>query len=388
MIVRQFIQWLRTAPAGERADATSALARAYLYSNLSPDDRASAEGAMLMLLDDPSPLVRRALAEVFAASQAAPPAVVHALAGDQPDIASPILAHSPLLLDADLVDQVATGCAEVQITIANRDRLPRAVAAAIAEVGSAEACLVLLENAQADIAPFSIDRIVARHGHLAAIREVLSERVDLPVSTRQALVAKLSATLAEFVAAREWLEDDRAQRVAKEACERATVTLAAQATQSEVRPLIRHLCESGQLTAGLVLRAVLCGNIRLLEEALAELSGLPLARVSAIVHDRGGGSFRALYEKAGLPASLYPAFREVIEAMHTFGFVGDAGGATRLKRRMIERILTRCADERLGDIEPLITLLRRFATEAAREEARLFCDEIAGETVTAPLAAA
>ena len=29
-----------------------------------------------------------------------------------------------------------------------------------------------------------------------------------------------------------------------------------------------------------------------------------------------------------------------------------------------------------GDIEPLLTLLRRFATEAAREEARMFCDEL------------
>jgi hypothetical protein len=101
--------------------------------------------------------------------------------------------------------------------------------------------------------------------------------------------------------------------------------------------------------------------------------------VSAIVHDRSGGSFRALYEKARLPASLYPAFREAIEAMQEPGFVSDVGGATRLKRQMIERDLTRCADGQIDDIEPLLTLLRRFATEAAREEARRYCDEIAAE---------
>jgi uncharacterized protein (DUF2336 family) len=258
------------------------------------------------------------------------------------------------------------------------------VAAAIAEVGSAEACLVLIENATADVAPFSLDRIVERHGHLAVIREALFARDDLPASTRQALLTKLSATLADFVAARAWLEDDRAQRVAKEACERATVTLAGQVAPGEVRPLIRHLAGSGQLTAGLMLRALLCGNVRLFEETLAELSGLPLTRVSAIVHDRGGGSFRALYDKARLPASLYPAFREVIEAMQEAGFVGDVGGATRLKRRMIERVLTRCADGEIEDVEPLMMLLRRFATEAAREEARLFCDEIAAGMVHAP----
>ncbi|MGA8951732.1 MAG: hypothetical protein WB806_13310, partial [Xanthobacteraceae bacterium] len=87
MIVRDFLQWVRTAPASERAEATSALARAYLYSDLSSDDLAAAEGAMLMLLDDPSPLVRRALADALAASPDAPPAIVFALAADQPTIA-------------------------------------------------------------------------------------------------------------------------------------------------------------------------------------------------------------------------------------------------------------------------------------------------------------
>jgi hypothetical protein len=39
-------------------------------------------------------------------------------------------------------------------------------------------------------------------------------------------------------------------------------------------------------------------------------------------------------------------------------------------------VLTRCEDEDLDELAPLLTLLRRFATEAAREEARLFCDEL------------
>ena len=38
MIVRHFLGWVRTAPAGERAEATRALARAYLFSDMSSDD--------------------------------------------------------------------------------------------------------------------------------------------------------------------------------------------------------------------------------------------------------------------------------------------------------------------------------------------------------------
>jgi uncharacterized protein (DUF2336 family) len=388
MIVRQFLQWQRTASAADRADATTALARAYLYSDLSPDDRAAAEGALIMALDDPSPLVRTALAQALAFSELAPPPVILALAADQPEVASWVLEYSPLLVDADLVDAAATGGPQAQAAIANRAPLPCAVSAAIAEVGTAEACLVLIENSRAEIAPFSLDRMVARHSHLAAVREAMLARDGLPAQTRQALVAKLSDTLAGFVAARAWLPEDRAQRVAKEACEKATVSLAAASPESEIPPFIRHLRDSGQLTAGLILRALLSGNVDLFEQALADLSGLSLARVSALVHDKHGTGFRALYDRAGLPASTYAAFREAIEAMREGGFVGDMGGATRLRRRMVERVLTRCADDVGSDIEPLLTLLRRFAAEAAREEARMFCHDLAADEDSERLAAA
>jgi uncharacterized protein (DUF2336 family) len=385
MLVRRFLHWVRTAPAGERAEATGALARAYLFSDLSADDRAAAEGAMLMLLDDACPLVRRALADVLAASPDAPPAVIHALAADQQQIAAPVFALSPLLVDADLVDAVATGSSAVQEAIAHRAALPRSVAAAIAEVGTAEACLVLVENEDADIAPFSIDRIAERHGHLAAIREPLLARDDLAAATRHRLVIKLSETLAGFVAGRAWIDLDHARRVAREACEKATVVLAAEAAEGEVRRLIHHLRESGQLTAGLILRALLSGAMVLFEEALAELADLPVARVSGLVNDGSLSGLHALFEKAGLPASTYPAFKEAIEAMREGGFAGEPGGAARLKRRMIERVLTRCENQEFGELAPLITLLHRFATEAAREEARLFCDDLAAEDLDAEI---
>src|SRR4029079_2709062 len=120
MIVRQFLQWLRTAGAAERAEATSAMARAYLYFELSPDDRAAAEGALIMLLDDPSPLVREALSRALAFSEQSPPPVILGLAADQPEVASWVLEHSPLLMDADLVDAVAIGRPTNQAAVARR----------------------------------------------------------------------------------------------------------------------------------------------------------------------------------------------------------------------------------------------------------------------------
>ena len=186
------------------------MARAWLVSDLSADDRAAAEGALLMLLDDASPLVRQAMAEVFARSAQAPAAIVQALSLDQPSVALPVLEHSPLLIDADLVEIVATGNCEMQCAIARRIKLPASVCAAIAEVGTPAAALELIENAYAELAPFSWDRIVERHGHLAAIRESMLVLEDLPAATRVALVAKLSDTLARFVVGRNWLSENLA----------------------------------------------------------------------------------------------------------------------------------------------------------------------------------
>src|ERR1700680_1959803 len=303
MIVRQFITWIRTAPAGERAEATRALARAWLISDLSEGDCAPAEGALLMLLDDASPLVRQAMAEVFARSTDAPAAIVQALSLDQPSVALPVLEHSPLLIDADLVDIIATGNCEMQCAVARRVNLPASVCAAIAEVGSASAALELIEDAFEEVAPFSWDRIVERHGHLAAIRESMLVLEDLPAATRAALVAKLSDTLAQFVVARNWLSADRAGRIASEARDRSTVNIAARSRGEDMRGLVRHLRATGELTAGLSLRALLSGNLELFDHALAELSDMPQARVSALLQARGGARPQALLVRGGFRAA-------------------------------------------------------------------------------------
>lgn len=375
MIVRHFLGWVRTAPASERAEATRALARAWLFSDMSADDFAATEGALLMLLDDPSPLVREAMAAVFAHTPDAPPAIVRALATDQASVALPILEHSPLLIDADLVDIVATGTPDIQCAVAGRSGLPTSVCAAIAEVGSFEACLVLIDNPEARLAQMSLDRIVERFGHVAAVRERLLESQDLPAATRLALVAKLSGALFDFVTSRNWLSAERAGIAAGEARERATVNIAATSRIDDLRALVRHLRESGQLTAGLILRALLSGSTDMFEVALADLSGMSEARVASILHERGGAGVTALLARAGLPESTFAAFRAAVSATEEIGFIGTIDGAARLRRRMVERVLTSCAHDR-DTTEALLTLLRRFEMESAREEARLFCDEL------------
>ena len=378
MIIRHFLSWVRTAPASERAEATRALARAFLISDLTPEDRQAAEGALLTLLDDPSPLVRQAMSDVFADRADAPAEIVRVLTSDQFAVAAPLLEHSPLLIDADLVDIVATGDEAVQCAVARRIELPTTVAAAIAEVGCAQACLDLIENPDAEIAPLSLDRIVERFGHVATLREAMLQRNGLPAATRLALAGKLSSALVQFVTSRDWLSAERADRMAEEARERAAVDVAVCADGRDITALVRHLRASKQLTPGLLLRSLLSGHVELLHEALVQLTDMPSQRVAGLLHERGGASLNALLTRAGFPPSMLTAFRSAIEAGQEVGFVDTAEAAIRLRRRMVERVLTACEHDQ-GASEALLTLLRRYATESAREEARLYCDELVAE---------
>lgn len=376
MIVRQFLLWVQTAPPASRAEATSALARAYLYSDLSEDDRLAAEAAMTVLLDDPSPMVRRALADALANAPEAPHNVIIALANDQPEIAEFVAARSRLLSEAELIDLAASGHERVQSAIASRINISRAVAGAVAEVGGPAACLTLIENFTADVPVCSLMRMAERHGHLAAVREALLAHENITIEIRQVLVTKLSDTLARFVTHKEWMPEDRAQRVTREACDRATVEIASTTDENEARGLVRHLIQSDQMTGTLLLRALLSGNLKFLIEAFAELSGLTAERVASIITDRSGHGFAALYDSTGLPANAYRAFRSALEVIHETGFAGGTYGAALLGRRMVERVLTRYEGAPQGEIDYLLAMLRRFAAEAAREEARYYTADL------------
>lgn len=336
----------------------------------------------MSLLDDPSPLVRRALSDNMASAIDAPHALVSALACDQSDIAAPVLSRSPLLTEAELIDCAAIGDAFAQSAIALRARVPAGVCAALAEVGAREAAISLAVNPGADLPEFSMRRMIERFGDDGEMREALLSRPWLPATVRNDLVNAAAAALTGFVVDCGWLAPERAERLAREERDKANVVIVTEAAATDgrhgVRDLVAHLRQSQQLTPGLVLRALLCGNRDLFEATLVELSGLREEKVAGLLRDFRGPGFAALYARAGLPEQILPAFRAALEAQRDYADLQP--GEARLSLLMIERVLTACAEINGGELDRLMALLRRFEMEAALEQARAEAARIAAET--------
>lgn len=370
MIVEQFIQWVVTASSEKRAKATNALARAYLQSQFSGEDRDAAEAAMTFLLDDPDRSVRMALAEVLAGAEMAPRHIIIGLLNDVEDIGALVAARSPLLIDSELVDIIAARERPLQRAVAGRRPLSVGVAAAIAEVCSYDVCLLLMENPEAEIMPNTLLRLTERFVHNYDMRQHLMAKEGLPIAARQLIVSKISDEFCENAVHAQKMDSERAEEVAREARDRATLTLARDMEDAELPELLTHLRDTHKLTTVLMLRAICAGQIMFFVEALALLSNVKRERVLALLKDNSVKTLYTLYVKAGLPKQAYPAFSIAFEVYVEEGEVLDPTDQYRFTRIMIERVLDRYREQQFDGVDELLTMLRRFASETARDAAR------------------
>lgn len=308
MIIEAFLRWTERAPAADRAKAAGSLARAYLQGKLPPSDRHAAEAALTFLLDDPSPKVRVALASEMGTSTETPRTIVHALCRDQAEVAGHVVARSPVLSDADLVDLVAEGMPEIQLLVASRRHLSAAVCAALAEVGVAEAVCEMLDNPGAAIADISIRRVLERFADDSAIRACLLERPKLPSDVRHSLVVSVSDALAALPLVRGTVGEARVGRVARDACQQATLHLARNIDRREMPALVEHLRMQGHLTQALLMHLLCTGNVDFFASAIVSLSGQAASRVRGIIIDGREAAMRALYRSASIDPALVHLF--------------------------------------------------------------------------------
>ena len=148
------------------------------------------------------------------------------------------------------------------------------------------------------------------------------------------------------------------------AAERATVDLVDQAGRTaDVRGFVSHLSATGRLTPSLLLRAMAHGHMNFFEWGVSELAGVPHHRTWLMIHDAGPLGLKAIYERAGLPARLFGAFRAAVDTFHAMEFDGGCRDLERFQEQMLERFLTQPQSASREDVDYLIDKMDQVARD-------------------------
>lgn len=128
---------------------------------------------------------RAELASRVAAVDTAPESLVRQLAQDEIAVASPVLEHSTVLADADLVEIVRSRGGEYQTSVARRPVVAESVSSALVDVGHVDAVQALLQNAGARINRLAMEKAIDRSRNETKLQGPLVDRHDMPVDLLQ-----------------------------------------------------------------------------------------------------------------------------------------------------------------------------------------------------------
>jgi uncharacterized protein (DUF2336 family) len=351
-----------------RSELAGKIASEFNTGALTASERQIAEQIFAVMVRDAEARVRKTLAENLKGCPDIARDVAISLAKDIDEVSLPILRHSSVLSDDDLVEIVRSGNAIKQTAIAGRDRVSSAVADALIETENEDVVSTLVSNQGAEISEASMGRILDTFPDSDSIKDPLVHRQALPVAVAERLVTLVSARLKDHLLNNHDLPSALISDLIMQTRERATLSLLSPASgDDQVRRLVTQLYRNGRLTPSIVLRSLCMGDIAFFETSLAILAQVPLANTRRLIHDNSSLGLTAILEKAGIPTSLHKAFQVGVDVVRENEYDGGEHDRERFKKRMIERILTNFGDPNAHfgaeNIEYLLTKLSSIGSE-------------------------
>lgn len=239
-----------------------------------------------------------------------PRPVAIALASDEAaEVAIPMLTHSPVLTDEDLVGIAQTRTGEHRLAIARRAQLGQQVTNALIRLDDAAVLETLAENPGAAISAKGFDRLADRAATNEQLRDKLCLRTDQPVESARRLLPYLEPgarrRLQALMAENGKPLDDLMQKVVPEL---ARVKLGQAKGRVQVKAMVAD-AEAGRVPFDAVI-SMLCAEGRHLDAALAisEYTLLPLKQVTNAVLSTRADALALICKASGITLQTYLAF--------------------------------------------------------------------------------
>lgn len=274
------------------------------------------------LAKDQATEIRRILSDALKELPNAPHAVINRLARDvELSVAGPVLKHSPILTEDDLLDIIMNGpIAGALSCIAGRRDVSASVADAIARSDDEAAISALLSNQSAQIREETLDRIIDEAPRHEPWHGPLVRRPKLPPRAVQRLASFVADGLLKLLQDRPDLDPATARQLAETVRTRLEksgqpvgprgpvdfdeegLVVGADAEKPAERPTDRaaRLNKEGKLTEKVVEAGLSEGDRAFVMASLAELSGIPLGTVDRIVATHAPRAVTALVWRTGL----------------------------------------------------------------------------------------
>ena len=329
-----------------RALATQRICREMRDNALSDKERKFSHNLLKYIAKDSAELVRRALAVTLKNSPKLPREIAVKLAKDIDTIAVPILTHSPVFSDQDLIEILKSKAAAKILAVAKRisvsDHVARAIVRfgdshAVAEVAANDGALISEETAAEMLEIYNNDDLIGQN----IVAKGMIARRDLPPKIVEKMISLVSEDIAVQLVKQHSVPVDLAIDLASRTRERAVLDFVDQSWVSkDLKALISAIDTQGRLTASLIIRAAGSGQMRFVEQALSQLSGVTLRKAILMIHDGGPFGLKALCRRAGLDDNSTQVIHAACVIFRDLELSSLIYDRRHFQELMVERVLT------------------------------------------------
>ncbi len=256
------------------------------------------------LAQDQAVRVREILADALHNLPDAPHDVIVQLARDvELRVAEPVLRHSPVLTDDDLLEIIkATPIPGAVTAIASRNQLSSIVSSVLAVHDDTEAIAALLGNSSAQIREDTLDKLLERAATQPSWHEPLVRRPKLPMGAIRRLAQFVATQLLDVLRQQPQVDEDTALEIAQ--LVRTRISTPERDDTETPADRAHRLHKINELDEVAITAALEAGERSFVITALALKAQTDSGTVSRIVSAHSAKGITALAWKAGLSMRL------------------------------------------------------------------------------------
>mgnify|MGYP001618899004 CR=1 FL=1 len=271
-----------------RGTIAEKIAGLFGHEQLTEVERTIAIAIFEALARDAEVVVRQRLAEAIKFNPDLPHHVAQMLAFDVIDVAQPILRHSPVLTDDDLIAVVGKRSVEHALEVAQRNYLSTPVSGALLSTGNEQVIVAFLGNKNAQISETTYHTIVDSFGTTPRIVDTMSLRTALPFRIVERLITIVTEETRERMIVQYGITPNYVSAIMAQGRQQLLLdTYLEGASPDEIEDFVRALNRDGLLSPPLILRAHCLGEFTFVWSAMARLARVPAASAVRLLLDPG-----------------------------------------------------------------------------------------------------